>query len=278
MPELPEVETIKRDLEKLLVRKVIGRIEISDPAILTGISAKVKSRRNITVQQFKEKIVGKQIHKFNRRGKYLIMEFSDGSSLIFHLRMTGQLIVQSTSGNERAIFFMNSGQTLSFVDRRRFGEIFYSADWKKEPAINLLGVEPLNGKMTADFLKESFSNRTASVHSLLLNQKIVCGIGNIYANEALFQADIRPQRMAQKVSLAELKKLVSSIQDVLKQSILHRGYSMSTYVDAMGKKGRNQLFTVVYGKEGLPCSSCGKSLLRKVIAGRSAVYCSNCQK
>ncbi|MBI2119649.1 MAG: bifunctional DNA-formamidopyrimidine glycosylase/DNA-(apurinic or apyrimidinic site) lyase [Elusimicrobia bacterium] len=278
MPELPEVETIKRELEKHLTGEKIKEVRVRDPFILTGISPQGTPRRKISIAEFNKSLLGKTVQHFSRRGKYLIMEFQDQSSLICHLRMTGQLLIGKPKGNERAHFIFDDHMDLCFYDRRRFGEIFFSLDWKLEPCISALGVEPLNGDLTASFLKEKFKGRQASIHSLLLNQKIICGLGNIYAAEALFRASIPPYRKASKISFPKLEKLISSIKEVLNSSILNRGYSMSTYVDALGKKGKNQLFTAVYGKENEPCPSCNHCLKKIKLSGRSVVYCPQCQK
>jgi formamidopyrimidine-DNA glycosylase len=278
MPELPEVETIRRDLEGLLVGKKIERLEVNDHAVLTGISSQGRPRRKVSVQEFRRNVLGRKIQGFFRRGKYLIMKFSDGTSLIFHLRMTGQIILSRPEGRERLWMAFDDGKTLCFADRRRFGEIFCSRDWEKEPALSSLGIEPLNGKLTASFLKKIFKGRKAPVHSLLLNQKVISGLGNIYATESLFQSGILPARPAGRISEERLRKLACAIRSVLEKSIQNRGYSMNTYVDALGRKGRSQLFTAAYGKEGEACPLCGKPLKRKALAGRSAVHCGNCQK
>lgn len=278
MPELPEVETIKRNLEEHLTGKKIIKIHVRDPFILTGISPKGAPRRKCSLTEFKKSVLGKTIQRFFRRGKYLIMEFRDQTSLICHLRMTGQLLIGKPKGNERARFTFDNNTNLSFCDRRRFGEIIFSSHWELEPCISSLGVEPLNGHLTARFLKEKFKGRSASIHSLLLNQKIISGLGNIYAAEALFKASILPSKKANKISAPKLEKLIFSIKEVLNLSILNRGYSMSTYVDALGKKGKSQLFTAVYGKENEPCPNCRQLLKKIALSGRSVVYCSKCQK
>lgn len=277
MPELPEVETIKTDLRSLLTKKTIQNILIHDPAVLTGFSPQGRPRRKVSIDQFKSNTIGKKIANFERRGKYLIMEFNDHSSIVFHLRMTGQLLMRESCVKARAIFQFDSKKLLSFIDRRRFGEMLYSKDWRSEDFVLSLGTEPLNGAFTAQYLKEQFWARTAPIHSLLLNQKIIAGIGNIYAAEALFQSRISPSKQAGKLTLVKLKTLVREVRKVLQKSIKNRGYSMNTYVDALGKKGKSQLFTSVYGKEGMPCPSCNHKLLKKSISGRGVVYCIRCQ-
>jgi len=279
VPELPEVETIRRDLEKLLTGKIISAVRINDPMVITGISPKGTPRRKVNVQDFINNISGKEIKSFLRRGKYLIMDFTGNGALIFHLRMTGQLLIGQKNGMERIQFFFKGDPVLklSFFDRRRFGEVLYSHDWKKELPITALGVEPLNGKLDGALLKEKFRGRSASIHSMLLSQYVIAGLGNIYATEALFSAGIRPGKAAGRISLLKCDHLCSKIKKILQDSIDHRGYSMSTYVDAMGRKGETQKFTSVYGKEGKPCPLCSAPLKRTVLSARGVVYCAHCQ-
>ena len=277
MPELPEVETLRRDLETTLLRRTILSLEVTDASVLTGIGPNGRARRNVRPRQFEESVVSKTIRRFDRRGKYLAMEFSDGSALIFHLRMTGQLLLSPPAYPERIRFDFDRGKRLYFTDRRRFGEVVFSEDWKSLPEISSLGVEPANGAFCGEYLKTAFRGRSAPIHSILLSQKHVSGLGNIYATEALFDAGLRPTRACGKIPLAKLSELSHSIRRVIAESIGHRGYSMSTYVDAMGEKGRSQMFSKAYGKDGLPCPRCGAVFKRTVIAGRGVVFCSKCQ-
>ena len=225
MPELPEVETIKRGLKARLSGRKILKALVKDKTVLTGISPKGGPFRNVAIPEFEKNTAGKEVSGFARRGKYLIMEFSDKSALIFHLRMTGQLTLNPPQGNERLCLFLSGGQTLCFTDRRRFGEVIFSARWRDEKPFQSLGIEPLNGKLTAPFLKKAFARRTSPIHSLLLNQTLVSGLGNIYVTEALFHAGILPTRPAGRISLDRLEKLASCIRQVLEKSIENRGYS-----------------------------------------------------
>jgi len=278
VPELPEVETIRRDLETILLERTIQSLQVKDLSVLTGIGPKGQPRRRISAPQFKSKILGKTVQKFDRRGKYLIMEFSDGTALVFHLRITGQLLVAPLNYPERIRFDFDEGQRLYFTDRRRFGEVIFSENWKALPEIVSLGVEPINEALSGEYLKSIFRGRSAPIHSILLNQKLVSGLGNIYVTEALFQAGLRPKRPCGKIPFSKLSELSQSIRQVIADSIEHRGYSMNTYVDAMGKKGRSQLFSKAYGKDGLPCPRCGATFKRIVLAGRGAVFCPRCQE
>ncbi len=278
MPELPEVETIKRDLESILLKKTIASAQVFDLTLLTGHKVHGRFRRKVNASQFCAALTGKTIRQFHRRGKYIAMEFSDTTALIFHLRMTGQLLLSQPEITERARLEMTDGTKLWFVDRRRFGEMVFSTDWKNDAAIRKLGPEPLDGELTGSLLKSAFQKRDLPVHSALLNQTLLSGLGNIYVVESLHKARISPARKAGRIPLEQLNLLSDAIQKTLEASIENRGYSMHTYVDAMGKKGRSQLFTLAYGKEGKPCSFCGAALVRRVITGRGVVYCKQCQK
>ncbi len=278
MPELPEVETIRRDLEPLLQHRTLQSIIVRDPLVLTGIGPKGQPRREITPSQFIKQILGRKIGGMNRRGKYLILEFADGGSLVFHLRMTGQILLSKPLGPWRAYFGFDGNVDLFFADRRRFGEVTFSEDWRKEPFNLAMGIEPTNGNLTAEYLKKHFQGRTANIHSILLNQNVIGGLGNIYATEALHLAGIKPSKSCGKIPLEKLKVLSEAIHKVVRESIEHRGYSMNTYVDAMGKQGKSQLFSQAYGKEGKPCKNCGRIFKRTIIGGRGVVWCPGCQK
>ncbi len=277
MPELPEVETIRRDLEAALLKKTIESVFVKDPSALTGIGPAGKPRRNVTPLLFANQVSNKIISRFDRRGKYLVMEFGDGTAIIFHLRMTGQLLLNPPAYKERIMFNFTDGHKLYFSDRRRFGEAVYVERWREDSAIRALGVEPTEKNLTGEYLKKVFDGRKTPVHSALLNQSLVSGLGNIYVTEALYDSGIRPLKHAGKIPAQKLETLAASINKIIKKSIEHRGYSMNTYVDAMGKKGRSQMFSRAYGKEGLPCPKCGTIFRRAVITGRGVVFCPKCQ-
>jgi formamidopyrimidine-DNA glycosylase len=278
MPELPEVETIRRGLEKLVRGRTIQDVRILDPFVLTGFTPSGRPRRSVSSASFRKSVVGKKIVRIVRRGKYLVLEFPDRSAVVIHLRMTGRLLVRAPEGGERAVFELDSGPELCFSDTRRFGEIVFSKQWEKEPGIADLGPEPLEGRFDAAVLKERFGSRSTAVHSALLNQKLIAGLGNIYVTEALFKSKISPFRAAGRIGPDRLEALAGAIRSVLEQSIDNGGYSMWTYVDALGRKGRSQMFTVCYGKDGLPCSVCRTPLKRAVLTGRGTAYCPRCQK
>ena len=278
MPELPEVETIRRDLSSALLRRTVQSIQVKDPFVLTGIGPNGKPRRRVKTAEFEKQILGKRIESFDRRAKYLAMVFSDSTALVFHLRMTGQMLLEAPKYSERIRFDFDGEKSLYFADRRRFGEVVFSEDWEKEPEIAALGVEATHRDLSGEYLRTAFRGRSAPVHSILLSQKYVSGLGNIYVTEALFAAGIRPTKPCGRIADDKLEALSKSIRQVISQSIEHRGYSMSTYVDALGKKGRSQLFSKAYGKEGLPCPRCKTLFKRVVLGGRGVVFCKSCQR
>ena len=156
MPELPEVETIRRDLARMLTGRVLRGMEIRDPSVLTGFLPSGRPRRSIDPEICKTRVTGKQISNFERRGKYLVMEFSDLTALVFHLRMTGQILVRRPLGSERLRIDFDSGLPLCFSDRRRFGEVIFCEEWRRAPGIKDLGIEPLNGKLSGHTLMRLF--------------------------------------------------------------------------------------------------------------------------
>lgn len=277
MPELPEVETLRRDLEPVLLNRTIRSIEVQDAKALTGIGPRGEPRRDVTAAHFKESVLGRKVGALKRRGKYLIIEFIDKTAVIIHLRMTGQLLLQAPP-LWRVRFSFDEGFDLYFADRRRFGEVTFCEDWEKDPSLRLLGIEPANGNLSGEYLKKVFQGRKAPIHSILLSQKLVSGLGNIYVTEALYKAGLRPRKACGRIPLEKLSRLARSISEVLKNSIENRGYSMNTYVDALGKKGRSQLFSLAYGKGGSPCPRCETIFKRVVISGRGVVFCPTCQK
>jgi len=275
VPELPEVETIRRDLARLLPGRTLLNVSVADPAALTGHRTRPDPA---AVADFIRRAEGGTVRELLRRGKYLIMEFTDGGAILFHLRMTGQLIVSQPDGSERLRLGFSGGRTLCFRDRRRLGEALFCRDWREHPRIAGLGAEPLNGGWGAEALGKILRGRTAPIHPVLLNQKLVSGIGNIYATEALHRAGILPDRPAGKIRRGEIAVLAGAVRDVLARSVRNRGTSMDTYVDALGRKGRSQLFTAVYGKAGGDCPACHAKIRKKILGGRGVSYCPGCQR
>ncbi|KPJ73260.1 hypothetical protein AMJ48_02240 [Parcubacteria bacterium DG_74_1] len=242
MPELPEVETIKRQL----ARKVIGK-----------------------------KLRNRKITNVRRRAKLLIIDFSDNSSLIFHLKLTGQLIFNGKpSSSTRKVFYFEDGSHLTFNDARKFGW------WKKvkgtKRAEEGFGPEALE----VDFksLKTLFKKRSnTKIKPLLMDQKSIAGIGNIYSNEILFAARIHPLRQVKTLSEKEAWQIFHNVKKILKKAIQYRGTTEQYYRDACGQEGDYLKLLKVYGREGKKCSRCGAAIKREKIGGRSAYFCPKCQ-
>jgi formamidopyrimidine-DNA glycosylase len=243
MPELPEVETIRRQL----AGKIIGK-----------------------------KLNGKKITAVRRRAKGLIIDFSDGSSLLFHLKMTGQLIFNGQRSRfTRHVFTFDDGSNLVFNDMRKFGW------WKEVKDTKALeeGFGPEAPEISLQEFKDRLAKKpNAKIKSLLMDQKFIAGIGNIYSDEILFGAKVRPLRQVKTLSIEEIKAIWSNIGKVLEEALKDRGTSDNTYVDAVGEKGNYAKRLKVYRKEGERCFRCPGTVERIKVGGRSAHFCPKCQK
>jgi len=280
MPELPEVETIRRDLEPHLVGHHVTRIEIKDSRLMNAVAEK----------QFRKAIVGKPWTALLRKGKYLIARLSDGSEIIFHLRMTGQLVLKTSKGlervgilekpltdNHRLLFEFDHGIGLAFYDQRRFGEVFLRGPKDKWPGKTDLGPDPLDSLSQEDFVGR-LRQKTTRIKPLLMDQRFLAGVGNIYAQEALFKAAIRPNRPANRISKSEAGFLFNALQETLLNAIERRGSTARNYRDAYGNSGSAQDYHTVYDRGGEPCVKCSTLLRASRLSGRGTVYCPQCQK
>ncbi|MCK4532513.1 DNA-formamidopyrimidine glycosylase [bacterium] len=268
MPELPEVETIKTDLEKIILGKKIKVAEIKAAKIIKEPSA----------EEFAGKIKEEIIKKIIRRGKYLIFEFLSGKYLVIHLKMTGQLIYGDKNKQSKISFLLGNGQYLNFCDWRLFGEIRLIDDLEKFKGISKLGIEPLDIKFTIRMFYEMIKKKRSKIKSLLMDQSFIAGIGNIYAQESLFKAKIHPAKIALNLSKNESDKLFFSIKEVLTEAIKYRGSSINTYLDLEGRKGSMGERLRIYGRKGKPCFRCKSIVVGMKIAGRGTAFCPNCQK
>ena len=269
MPELPEVETIRRDLIGALKGKRIKDVEILNPRVI----------KEPAPAEFKRRIKGATFQDFFRRAKVLAAKLSTGEYLVVHLRMTGQLIYSvQKEAKARVIFVLSDGKYLNFNDQRLFAELRLVGDWQKLKFVRELGIEPLEKEFSVQKFKEMLSDKKTKIKPLLMDQAFIAGIGNLYAQEALFLAGILPGRTAKELKAQEIKKLHSAIQKVLQEGIQHRGSSINEYVNGRGKEGEYQLHLKVYGRKGEPCVRC-KSKIKKIsIGGRGTCFCSRCQK
>lgn len=279
MPELPEVETIRRDLSSLLCGKRISDVQVRDSRVLEGFGPGGGPRRSVRTEAFVRSLVRRSVIHVLRRGKYLVFDLGPGPFLLAHLRMTGRLVFGASSPAARAvILFEGTSSVLNFSDTRRFGELWLAEDWRKDPAIASLGPEPLEGSWAVEAWGRELRRSSAMVQAALLDQKRVAGLGNIYATEALFRSGIRPTRRAHAVRATEIVPLVDNIRRVLEEGLAHRGVSFRDYRDARGERGRAGDRLAVYGKAGAPCPRC-QTIFRGIkVAGRGTVYCPKCQK
>ncbi len=270
MPELPEVETVVRDLRS----KIAGRT-------ITSLDVRHASVALVPNEEFRRLLTGARIEAVSRRGKYIIMKFDRGRSLIVHLGMTGKLLALPREAvvekHTHVIFNLDDGRDLRYQDARRFGflapmetsEVAYFLRRKK------LGKEPLS--MGERELRDILATSRARIKGLLLNQRLIAGIGNIYADEILHRAGIHPTREANSLRDNEIAQLGAAMQSVLREAIEKKGSSVSDYVDVSGNRGSYQDSHRVYRRSGQPCYTCGAPIERLVVAGRSSHYCSCCQ-
>jgi formamidopyrimidine-DNA glycosylase len=286
MPELPEVETIKNDLNETIVGLKIKKIKIHNPST-------IKNPRT----EFINGLIDKKVSGLHRVGKTLIINFFKSASiLIFHLKMTGQLIYCSKktilagghSGEEnlscsagrhtRLEISFSDNSMLFFNDLRKFGYAKLAGKEEIEIIKNRLGPEPHGGKLTYGYLSKKIKKSRAPIKALLLDQKIIAGIGNIYADEILFASKIHPGRPGFSIKSREIKKIIQSADEIIKKAIENRGTTFNNYVDASGRQGRFLKLLNVYGRKDKACPACGQAIKKTKVAGRGTHYCHHCQK
>lgn len=272
MPELPEVETVRRDLSKSIAGKHIRNAEVLNP----------RSVRGIEPAEFDKKLRNKKFTGFGRRGKNLILYIDTGQALVVHLKMTGIIQYQTKDDSlpkaARIIFYFGGGTRLVFSDQRKFGSIELTDDIGLLPSLKKMGPEPLEKSFTPEVLSKQLASRKGPIKPLLLDQTIIAGLGNIYASEALHRAGILPQRPAHKLTEGEFKKLHRAIIQVLKEAIAARGSSVDTYRDGRGKKGWFQVKHRVYDRQGKKCKRCNGTIIKEIYRGRGTYWCPKCQR
>jgi len=279
LPELPEVETIKRDLESLVVGKRIIEVDIvRDPKGFRAL------RRFPSQQTFIREVEGRSITQIDRRGKYLLLKLDTGDTLIVHLGMAGQLLYRERAMEREdftRIAFILDGYELRFVDARKFGELYlYSPGIYEDLDVSKLGPEPLSDAFTPDYLTRVLAKKKKAIKSVLMDQNVIAGIGNIYSDEILFEARIHPQRPASSLDSQKIRKLHQATKVVLKRAIHLRGTSArdERFVDAFGRQGNFQGQLKVYQRTERPCIICGRPIATSKLGGRSAHFCPYCQK
>ena len=288
MPELPEVETIRRDLEKALTGDTAAAVEVFDRRLMSWRDE----------MRWQKRVMGQSWDHFRRKGKYLWIELANQWRVAFHLRMTGQLLItdQKTLPSPRAApvplpsrrgegggegcrmqIVFASQKVLSFCDQRRFGEVWLLGPTDAWHSKNPLGPDALTELRCDDFVR-LVKGRATRIQPLLMNQQLLSGVGNIYAQESLFKAAIRPTRPGRRMSSVEASRLFSALQETLQTAIDHRGSSSRNYRDAHGEEGSAQTLHAVYRKGGQPCPRCQGILRATRVGGRGTVFCPQCQK
>ncbi len=267
MPELPEVETIRSQLAPRLAGRTLVSVEILDPRLT----------RPIDLFEVAEELEGDSIVAVERRGKYLVLRLESGLALLVHLRMTGSFGFEPTS-HERAVLELDDGTRLAYRDVRRFGTWLVLEGAELEPYLaRKNGPEPLGPRFTAKWLAERLATRRAPVKSVLLDQRVVAGLGNIYADEALWRARVNPLRPAASIDPDEVRRLHRAVRAALRAGIARQGSTLSDYRTPEGSRGGMQEEFRVYGRDGLPCPRCGTTISKTRAGGRGTWYCPRCQ-
>mgnify|MGYP000692613784 CR=1 FL=1 len=269
MPELPEVETTKRGIEPYLRNQTIEKIKVRNNKLRIPFN-----------QSLAKNIINTEIKEIKRRAKYIIFEFSNSYSMVIHLGMTGNLRVSKQIKylkHDHIIFYLSSGNVLIYNDVRRFGLIQI---YRTDESFFLLdnnGPDPFEKKANADYLFNKIKNSTASIKSILLNHKVISGIGNIYASEILFATNISPTRKGKDVSYDECKKILKESKKILSKAIKAGGTTLNDYFNAESKPGYFKIQLKAYGRDGEKCSNCESKILKITQNGRSTYFCKESQ-
>jgi len=290
MPELPEVQTIVRDLNK----SILG-LKIED--VWSDAFKIIKKPKKFP--DFKKGLIGKKIEKVERRAKNILFRLSGGKTLLVHQKMTGhflygewKMIGEKWTPKERGplddpmnrfihlIFFLNNKKQLALSDLRKFAKIEFwdTKELESSKGFNLIGPEPLDKKFTFDKFVDIFKNKKGKIKQVLMDQSVIAGIGNIYSDEILWRAKIHPLKPVKDLTKKELKEIYFFIIDVLKKGVKLRGESFSDFRDLVGEKGNFDIERRVYKRENEPCPVCGDKIKRIKVGGRSAHFCPACQK
>jgi formamidopyrimidine-DNA glycosylase len=278
--ELPEVEVMRRDLEKDVVGRKIAAAEVRPSKNAMRII-----RRHGRRKEFADRLIGRKVLKSDRRGKYVLLSLDNGDVLVVHFAMSGQFV----RGNKRVplpphthvVITFQQGGDLRFVDPRTFGEMFVTAgdDLGKVKELQHIAIDPLDHVFTWQSFGGQMAQRESKLKQLLMDQKFISGLGNIYSDEVLFAAGLRHNRLSDTLSSQEVRRLYRSLQEVLQEAIRYRGTTLEdeAYLDLFGKPGEFQNELKVYGRQGLPCRRCRTPIETVKVSGRSAYFCPQCQ-
>jgi formamidopyrimidine-DNA glycosylase len=273
MPELPEVETIKEDLRELVASSRIERAEVLDSSLVEQPS----------LEEFARRLAGVRITGARRRAKNLIVALDSGDALVFQLKIGGQLLLVPPVEEPRAalmlILHLDGVRRLFLRDQTGFSRARLLDADELEERLSSLGPEPLNAGFGVEYLRETLGSRRAQIKPLILDQKLISGIGNIYADEILFDARLHPRRKANTLSAREWEALYAAIRENLAAGVEHRGTTVRLYKDVLGRPGEHQNYLRVFERHGKPCpSACGGVVVRESVGGRPTHYCPECQR
>lgn len=274
MPELPEVETIKRVIEPQIQGRMITKVAVRRPKVAAYPEA----------DEFCRRLTGQTVSHMARQGKFLIIHLENKERIVLHLRMTGGLLLAPAQCPEEkythVVFSLDNGTELRFSDMRRFGRFWLLREEETDTCTGMdkLGLDPLAPACNAEYLSSHLSKRRKAIKECLLEQTIIAGIGNIYSDEILFTAGIYPARPANSLKQTEWERLAEAIPERISYFIEKNAITAEEYLETKGRDYRNTPFLQVYGHGGSPCPKCRETLCRMVIGGRSSVYCPVCQK
>jgi formamidopyrimidine-DNA glycosylase len=275
MPELPEVETVRRILHPEIVGRRITGVSLRDfPAVLESSLPGIDPASSL---------VGHAIMDTARRGKYLFLELDGGLVVIIHLRMTGRLLLVPSSSPpvrfEHLAIHLDDGLDIRFGDQRKFGRVVLAEATALDTLDRKLGPEPFSARLTPDSLAQSLSRRPGKVKNALLDQSVIAGLGNIYVDEALYRARIHPAHPSNTLDIEALRKLLRAIRVILNQAISRQGTTFSSFENPYGEPGENVNFLRAYGRarDGGRCPRCGTPFMRTVVGGRGTTFCPHCQ-
>jgi formamidopyrimidine-DNA glycosylase len=278
--ELPEVEVVRRDLEKEVVGRRVRGVEVRPHR-----NAMRVIRRHARRKEFADRLAGKKITKVDRKGKYVLLHLDDGDVLVVHFGMSGQFLRgtkrQSLPAHTHVVIEFQQGGDLRFIDPRTFGEMFVTSadELGKVKELDHIAIDPLEDTFTWQEFSAELARRAAKLKSLLMDQKFVSGLGNIYSDEVLFAAGLRHDRMSDSLSSQEVRRLYRAIREVVQDAIRYRGTTLDdeAYVDLFGKPGEFQTELKVYGRKGLACRRCRTPIDVVKISGRNSYFCPQCQ-
>jgi formamidopyrimidine-DNA glycosylase len=274
MPELPEVETIRKSLQALVTGKTIDRVSVHLPRII---------RTPKDVEQFRVELQGLGIREIGRRGKYLLIHLDNAMTLVSHLRMEGRYGVyraeDAVEPHTHVIFHFTDGTELRYRDVRQFGtmDLVPTGDYRAVPGLHKIGLEPLAESVTAEAFRNALKQKDTNIKAALLDQSCIAGLGNIYVDESLFRAGIHPETRVKTLKKEQFQRLFESVRDVLQRAVDAGGTSIKSYVNGYGSVGQYQDHLQVYGKEGTPCPKCGREIMKLRVAGRGTHLCPVCQ-